>query len=142
MVAAHHRLTTSSHGLYGSRLTVLYKSSEGRDGGGEGGCRTQGAGREGQRRGCLDSISEATTAATVWVSKGNNESTDESVTFGGAMLAGDVLFLFCRSSWKDSLSQRMWGLDDFSLSALRHVLSPLLSCRIEYIFFAASGRRR
>jgi hypothetical protein len=34
------------------------------------------------------------------------------------------------------------GLGCFSLSALRHVLSPLLSCRIEYIFFAASGRRR
>jgi hypothetical protein len=40
----------------------------------------------------LDSVSEATMTATVWVLKRNNGSTDESVTFGGAMLAGDVLF--------------------------------------------------
>jgi hypothetical protein len=42
----------------------------------------------------LDSVSEAAMTATVWVSKRNNGSTDESVTFGGAVLAGDVLFFF------------------------------------------------
>jgi hypothetical protein len=57
----------------------------------------------------LDSISEATTTAMVWVLKGNNGSTDEPITFGGAVLAGNVLF-FCHSSWKDSSSQRLWGL--------------------------------
>jgi hypothetical protein len=89
----------------------------------------------------LDSISEATTTAMVWVLKGNNGSTDEPITFGGAVLAGNVLF-FVILLGRIHRANDCGGLDDFFPfgSPSCPLSAPLLWNRID--FFAASARRR